>query len=78
MAGKQYASAFVGEYIPVQTQAADVEPVVAAPREKLTPEKMEEKATSLLNEYISVLDIGEALLCLKVPMCPAQILFRYS
>jgi len=67
MAGKQYASAFVGEYIPVATRAAagDAAASAATPGEKLTPEKMEEKAKSLLNEYICVFDIGEALLCLK-------------
>lgn len=66
MAGKQLASAFVGDYIPLPTRAASSAATSSAPTQKLTPEKMEEKTKSLLNEYISVFDIGEALLCIKV------------
>jgi len=68
MAGKQFSSSLVGEYIPMPSRSAAPaasSSAPAAPAEKLTPEKLEEKAKSLLNEYISVFDIGEAIVCIK-------------
>uniref|UniRef100_A0A061S3S1 Translation initiation factor eIF-4F n=1 Tax=Tetraselmis sp. GSL018 TaxID=582737 RepID=A0A061S3S1_9CHLO len=71
MEGRRVASALVGEYIPVPARSSATAatpsraPENAAPSAKLTPEALEEKAKSLLKEYISAYDIEEALLCIK-------------
>eukprot|EP00873_Tetraselmis_striata_P008104 jgi/Tetstr1/428368/TSEL_018403.t1 len=65
MGGRQVASAFVGEYVPVPTQAAAPAATSSAPAVKLTPEKMADKAKSMFKEYTSIFDVSEVNLCIK-------------
>merc|ERR1712157_98586 len=63
-------SALVGDAPPVPTRQAEAQKTEEGPKETTstsasTPEELEKRTKSLLTEYMSSADVGEALLCVK-------------
>lgn len=59
------AAAPAPQAAPVAAAAAPVAPAKAAPGKELTPEELENKATSTYQEYLSVGDYKEAAACIR-------------
>ena len=66
------SSAFIGEYIPPPAPVAKSEmaPKPAKPAKKLSLEEVEQKTKSMLDEYVVVGDVAEALLCVQELYAP--------